>query len=56
MTKKEARAECRELAIKHGVCRWSLCYDKQNGWYPAPTDYPRSNYHVIYVNRDGAYC
>lgn len=53
MTLKEARAECRRLAIKHNNYWWPLSWNKLNGYYP---DGPRSSqYFICFVHKDGRF-
>lgn len=56
MTKKEARAECRLLTAQTGWSYWEMCWDKINGFYPAPHP-PRGSKntaHYCYVDKSGA--
>ena len=45
---------CRELAIKTNTIGWVMCYDKVNGYYPAPAyiAYKYSKRHA-FVYKDG---
>lgn len=55
MTKKEARAECRKLANDTGRGWWSLCWNKQNGYYPAAGFGSQDTNHICYVTKSGEY-
>lgn len=52
---KEARAACRENAIKGGRSWWPLCWNKVSGYYaPDSYDAPHSDY-ICFVNKDGSF-
>ena len=55
MTKKEARAECRKKATETGYGWWSLCWNKQNGYYPAAGPCSTDTNHICYVAKSGEY-
>lgn len=54
MTLKEARNQCRELAIKHKAPWWSLCWHKRFGYYPC-SELQRDTNHICYVDKSGVY-
>jgi hypothetical protein len=56
MTKKEARAECRRLAIEKNSIWWALCWNKNNGYFPAPNliGGEHTN-HICYVSKNGTF-
>ena len=54
MTLKEARKECRELAIKHNSYWWSLCWHKRFGYYPC-SENQRDTNHICFVHRNGTF-
>ena len=55
MTKKEARAECRRLAIEKRTPWWPLCWDKQNGYYPTDQYVGSYTTHICWVDRSGKF-
>ena len=54
MTKKEARAKCREFAIKNNIGWWALCWNKQAGYYPANQRGTDTN-QICWVDKSGKY-
>lgn len=54
MTKKEARQECRNLAIEHGRSMWPLCFHKRFGYYAAD-NFDGNGFHICWVARNGQF-
>lgn len=55
MRKKEARALCRTLAIQHNRSWWSLCWNKNAGYYPAVGNTSVDTNHICWVRKNGVY-